>query len=136
LLARSELVKRAFWLPGALVIFAAALLSMRGVVAQSDAVKPGWEYKVFLVVARDFRDKDDWKEILDRAGGNEFRADADFKAYVLNHFANDGWELIQVVQPLKDKSGGGEIVHFYMKRPRREEEKKPEDANPPPRKPR
>jgi hypothetical protein len=124
-------------LPGAAALFAGALLGTRAVVAQSDSPRSGWEYKVFLVDGRDFQDKDDWKQILEKAGGNAFKADADFKEYILNHFANDGWELVQVVQPVKDSKGGsGEIVHFYMKRPRREGEKGPEEGNPAPRKPR
>ncbi len=131
-------MKRAFWLPGAFALVAGALLGTRAVVAQSDSSKSAWEYKVFLVDGRDFQDKDDWKAILEKAGGNAFKADADFKEYILNYMANDGWELMQVVQPVKEAKGGGggEIVHFYMRRPRREGEKKPDEGNPTPRKPR
>jgi hypothetical protein len=81
------------------------------VVAQE---KPSpYEYRVFLVDAREFSDKDDWKQVLEQEGGNAFHADATFKAYVLNHLAKEGWELVQVVQTTKDKP---EIVHFYLRR--------------------
>ena len=73
-----------------------------------------WEYKVFLVDAREFRDKEDWKDAVAKEDGNELRADPVFKGYVLNHLAKEGWELIQVLHPLKDKN---EVVHFYLRRP-------------------
>lgn len=109
-------MKRAFWFPAAFLVAALGGAVGSRAVAQSDSPKPaGFEYKVFLLDARDFRDKDDWKDVLARADGNEFRADADFKAYVLNHLGADGWELIAVTHPVKDKN---EIVHFYLRRPR------------------
>ncbi|MEZ0228205.1 MAG: hypothetical protein ACAI25_06240 [Planctomycetota bacterium] len=74
-----------------------------------------FEYKVFLLDARDFRDKDDWKEAVAHADGNEFRADPVFKSYVLNHLAQEGWEFIQVLPASKENH---QIVHFYLRRPR------------------
>ncbi len=74
-----------------------------------------WEYRVFLVDIREFRDKEDWKAVVEQEGGNEFRADPAFKAYILNHLAKDGWELVQVLPAVRDKN---EIVHFYLRRPR------------------
>jgi hypothetical protein len=59
---------------------------------------------------REYKDKDDWKEFLGRAGGNEMRADADFKGHVLNHLAKEGWELVQVI-PIK-----AELTHYYLRR--------------------
>jgi hypothetical protein len=71
-----------------------------------------WEYKVFLMDFGEYQEKDDWKEFKEKAGGNEPKADASFRTYVLNYLAKDGWELIQVVQT-KEKLG-----YFYLRRPR------------------
>lgn len=105
-------MKRAFLFAA---VFVLGVLATRA-VAQSDPGKPGaYEYKVFLVDAREFRDKEDWKEVVAKEEGNEFRADPVFKGYILNHLAKDGWELVQVVPVAKDKV---EIVHLYLRRPR------------------
>jgi hypothetical protein len=105
-------MKRAFLFPA---VFVLGVLATRA-VAQSDSPKPSsYEYRVFLVDAREFRDKDDWKEIVAKEEGNEFKADPAFKAYILNHLAKEGWELVQVAPAAKDKP---EIVHLYLRRPR------------------
>jgi Domain of unknown function (DUF4177) len=114
-------MKRANVISLALVLAIFAGSMTRAVVAQGDGKEPEtkaspWEYRVFLVDGREFRDKDDYKEVLAKADGNDFHADADFKAYVLNHLAKEGWELVQVIQPVKEKS---EIVHFYLRRAKR-----------------
>ncbi|MBI3726370.1 hypothetical protein HY251_20785 [bacterium] len=69
-----------------------------------------YEYKVFAMAYGDFKEKDDYKAILERAEGNELRADGDFKAYVLDYLAQEGWELVQVVTPKND------LTVFYLKR--------------------
>ncbi len=113
----SAAMKRSFFLPSVLVLAALAGAAGSRAFAQSDAAHGApWEYKVFLVDAREFRDKDDWKDVLAKADGNEFHADPDFKAYILNQLGRDGWELVQVTQPVKDKN---EIVHLYLRRPKR-----------------
>ena len=108
-------MKRLFPLVAALLLAISFQLG-RGARADGEHKPSPWEYRVFLVDAREFHDKDDWKAMVEKNGGNEFHADADFKAYVLNHLAKEeGWELQQVIQPVKDKP---EIVHFYLRRAR------------------
>lgn len=106
-------MKRAFLF---VLVFFLGVVATRA-LAQSDSHAPSaYEYRVFLVDAREFRDKDDWKDVVAKEDGNEFRADPAFKAYILNHLAKEGWELVQVVGCAKDKP---EIVHLYLRRPRK-----------------
>lgn len=98
------------------VAFLLGVLATRAIAQDPPAASPApWEYRVFLVDSREFRDKDDWKDIVAREGGNEFRAEPAFKAYILNFLAKEGWELVQVMPAVKEKN---EIVHFYLRRPR------------------
>jgi len=103
------------------VLFAAALggalLGSRARAQDPEPAAPAarpapWEYRVFLMDQTEYSLKDDWKEFRDRAGGNELRADADFRSYVLEHLARDGWELVQVVT-VKAK-----LDYLYLRRPR------------------
>lgn len=81
--------------------------------APAPGVKPApWEYRVVALDFTDYSEKDEWKAFSDRNGGNALKADADFRAYVLNYLAHDGWELVQVVF-VKDK-----LSYLYLKRPR------------------
>src|SRR4051794_8661630 len=106
-------MKRAFLFALAFVL---GMIATRAVAEDPPARKPSpWEYRVFLVDAREFRDKDDWKDVVAKEDGNEFRAEPAFKAYILNHLAKEGWELVQVTPVVKDKP---EIVHFYLRRPK------------------
>jgi hypothetical protein len=73
-----------------------------------------WDYKVFCMDYNEYSEKDDWKEFRARVGGNALKADAEFRSYVLNWLAKDGWELVQVVQ-LKTELG-----YFYLRRPHRD----------------
>src|SRR5262249_27907708 len=70
-----------------------------------------FEYRVFAMDFNDYSEKDEFKDFKTKAGGNEIKADAEFRGYVLNFLAKDGWELEQVVQ-LKEKLG-----YFYLRRP-------------------
>ena len=107
-------MKRAFW-AAALVLGAVLGAAGTRAVAQGDG-KPGpYEYRVFLVSAADFHDKDDWKETVARAG-DEFHADPLFKERILNHFAEDGWELVQVVPLGGGAKEKGDNLHYYFRR--------------------
>jgi hypothetical protein len=98
------------------VFFAALLGAALGTRAVAQGEKPSpYEYMVFNVEAREFRTKDDWKAILEKNAGNELKADAEFKGYVLNTLAKDGWELVHVAHPVKEKN---ELTVFYLRRTR------------------
>lgn len=85
-----------------------------GAFAQEKEAPPApYEYRVFLMNFPDYKDKDDWAEFKERNGGNEMKADAEFKGHVLNHLAKEGWELVQVLSPKP------EVAQFYLRRPRR-----------------
>ena len=106
-------MKQGFWLVA--VIAAAFLGASLRTSARGDTGATGpkqvYQYQVFTLDYGDYKDKEDWKAIVERDGGNELRAGADFKTYVLNYLATQGWELVQVV-PLKT-----EISFFYLRRP-------------------
>ena len=100
----------------AVVFFAALAGATLGTRAVAQGEKASaYEYRVFNLDAREFRDKDDWKAMLEKTGGNELKADAEFKGYVLTTLAKEGWDLVQVVSPLKDKN---DLVVFYLRRNR------------------
>ena len=75
-----------------------------------------WENRVYVLSANDFRAKDDWKACVERNGGDELKADAEFKGMVLDYLGRDGWELVQVVVPFPNAKN--EIVQYYLRRPK------------------
>jgi hypothetical protein len=81
--------------------------------APSPAPKPGpYEYRVLQLLYSEYRDWPEWKEIVTKNGGNEVKSDAAFKEFVLNHYADQGWELVQVISPKN------EHYVFYLRRAR------------------
>jgi hypothetical protein len=73
--------------------------------------KPGpWEYKVLSLEFREYRETEEWHDILAKHEKNELKADAAFKEYVLNFYAKEGWELDQVVSPKN------ELTIMYLRR--------------------
>tara|TARA_R110002072_G_scaffold143944_1_gene290031 strand:+ start:841 stop:1158 length:318 start_codon:yes stop_codon:yes gene_type:complete len=76
--------------------------------AQAQERAARWDYKVFRLDPRDYKDKLDWKA-AERQGGRE-GAEAIFYEHVLDSLAKDGWELVQSEQrtPL--------TTYFYLRK--------------------
>ena len=76
--------------------------------AQAQEQAAHWDYKVFRLDPRDYKDKLDWKA-AERQGGRE-GAEAVFYEHVLDTLAKEGWELVQSEQrsPL--------TTYFYLRK--------------------
>ena len=69
-----------------------------------------WDYKVFRLDPRDYKDKLDWKQAV-RAGGNPGNAEAIFYGHVLDSLSAQGWELVQSQQRTPT------VTYFYLRKP-------------------
>ncbi|MBL4845417.1 MAG: hypothetical protein JKY65_07825 [Planctomycetes bacterium] len=98
-----------------LVALAASVLTLliSGGWPQAQAQERGakWDYEVFRLDPRDYKDKLDWKEAV-RLGGAD-GAEAIFYEHVLDSLASQGWELIQSQQRSPT------VTYFYLRKPAR-----------------
>lgn len=84
-------------------------LSLSWPQAEAQESKARWDYRVFRLDPRDYKDKLDWKQ-AEQAGGRE-GAEAVFYEHVLDSLAKDGWELIQSEQRTPT------TTYFYLRKP-------------------
>ncbi|MGE0709106.1 MAG: hypothetical protein AB7N76_00430 [Planctomycetota bacterium] len=69
-----------------------------------------WDYRVFRLDEREYKDKLDYQQILREEGSRG--AEAVFFQRVLHYLGEEGWELVTF------ERRGAEVVYLYLKRPR------------------
>lgn len=90
--------------PLAWALAGAALLVLGGLgtAAAQQRQRPvdvRWDSWVLRFDPNDYKDKDDYKEILRREGGDHVRAEGPFLEHVLKTAGQQGWELTHIDRP-------------------------------------